>query len=438
MSGTSSYWRPQFKRHGWKIITVTGNAKERGFQHGAILSKELVNLAKVMSYALKNTYETTLEDYIALCNRVARPYFDKKACCKEWREELEGMVEGALSKGVIITVDFLFSWNMYLGIDPFYNSKLNPRKNAHRDHCSAFIATGDATSDGKIVLAHNTHTEFIWATFSNIVQYVRPTKGNSFVMQTAPGLLCSSTDWFVCESGIVGCETTIADTTYLPKFGKPYFCRIRECMQYATSLDDCVKMMREDNAGDYPGGWMFGDTNTNEIMLLEVAQTVAEPRRTKSGVFYGANFAHDSLIRDKQTTNELEIHDLNTSIGSRNVRLDWLLNKVYWGKIDADTAKKIIADHYDYYKNKTRKGARSICKHSELEPRKTNRPAKSPFGAIDGKVVDTDMAKQMTFWGRWGSSCGRKYHLSRRRKATHPYVPDFKGEPWTAIHALKN
>jgi hypothetical protein len=288
----------------------------------------------------------SLEEYIQLCQRVGGSYFFKRECCREWKEELEGMVEGALSNGVILTVEFLFSWNMYLGMSEYLES--SDTLAVHKsEHCSAFIATGDATKDGKIVMAHNTHCEFMWANFSNIVQHVKPEKGNSFIMQTAPGLICSSTDWFLCSSGIIGCETTIADTNYLPTFGKPYFCRIRECMQYAETLDDCVRMMREDNAGDYPCGWMFGDTNTNEIMLLEVAKTVAEPRRTKSGIFYGANFAHDLNIRDKETTNDQEIHNLSTSIGSRNSRLDWLLNKVYWGRIDAKNSKKIIADHFD-------------------------------------------------------------------------------------------
>ena len=423
--------KPVKNQNGWKIITVSGTAKERGFQHGSALSQELAKLVEVLSYDIKiQCADMSLEEYLKLCNKIARPYFDQRKCCAEWKEELEGMVDGALSKGVVITVDFLFGWNMYLGMDSFFSNI--PKK---LDHCSAFIATGDATKDGKIVMAHNTHCEFIWANFSNIIQRVNPAKGRPFIMQTAPGLLCSSTDWFVCSSGIIGCETTIADTTYTPSFGKPYFCRIRECMQYAESLDDCVRIMREDNAGDYPCGWMFGDTNTNEIMLLEVAKTVAEPRRTKSGVFYGANFAHDSAIRDKETENNLEIHNLSTSIGSRNVRLDWLLNKVYWGKLDSSNAKKVIADHYDPHKCQNRKGCRTICKHTELESEKTNRPAKYPFGAIDGKVVDSSMAKKLAFWGRWGSSCGRAFHLAKSRKKKHPHVPDLAKEPWTRISA---
>jgi hypothetical protein len=198
--------------------------------------------------------------------------------------------------------------------------------------------------------------------------------------------------------------------------------------------------MREDNAGDYPCGWMFGDINTNEIMLLEVAKTVAEPRRTTSGVFYGSNYAQDPFIRETQTTYGKTQPSLYRSDIARSNRLDWLLNKTYWGKIDANNAKRIISDHYDVYKEKMRMGSRSICKHVELEPDHTKkRPAKYPFGAFDGKVVTTDMVKKMQFLGRWGSSCGRKYVPSpAMTRKTRGFLPKLDSEPWVKLTVAKN
>jgi hypothetical protein len=424
--GTLKIYKCLHIQNGWKKITVSGNAFERGYQHGIQLYSELTELMKFFPEYMRDSHNMSLEEYINLSNKLARKEFDK---CEEWREELEGMVAGALSKGVITNVDFLFAWNMFLSINP---------ESFHSGHCSAFIATGDATKDGKIVMGHNTHCHFAFAPFQNIVQYVRPTKGNPFVMQTGPGLLCSCVDWFLCDSGIIGCETTIGNTNYLPNFksNKPYFCRIRECMQYAKCLDDCVRIMREDNAGDYPCGWMFGDLNTNEIMLLEVAKTVAEPRRTQSGAFYGSNYAQDQFIRETQTTHGKAPPDLELSSIARSTRLDWLLNNTYWGKLDTRTAKLVISDHYDVYKNKMQMGPRSICKHLEHEPRQDKRPANYPFGAVDGKVVDSKMAKKLAFYGRWGSSCGRVYKPSRTFKRKFPYVPSFRNEPWTVIRTI--
>ena len=414
---------------GWKVICVEGDAKTRGFMHGAILANELKLLLEVFPFELRKQ-NIDMDEYTNLCNRVAKSAFDKK--CSEWREELEGMVEGAISKGVVVSVDFLFGWNMYLSIGE-HLKKYKRTRNSSADRCCAFIATGDATKDGRLVMAHNTHCEFTFAQFYNVIQYTKPSRGSGhgFIMQTCPGLLCSSADWFLCESGIIGCETTIANINYVPLFGTPYFCRIRECMQYAKTLDDCERIMREDNAGDYPCAWLFGDSNTNEIMMLEVAKTVTT-RRTASGVFYGANFAHDKSIRENETANDCDFLDSKSSIRNRAERLDWLLNKVHWGNLDASTAKLIISDHYDNYARKIRKGTRSICKHDELESGKA-RAVRYPFGAIDGKVVTSKMAESLSFWGRWGSSCGRTYVASKRTKRAIPYLPRFRNEPWTVL-----
>lgn len=416
-------------KHGWKTIFVEGDAKLRGFAHGSVLSEDLKKLLEVFPCALKRRFNITLEEYIALCKKRAWAPFAKK--CDEWREELEGMVEGALSRGVIVSVDFLFGWNMYLSIysELDKDKKKDSLKKDASLRCSAFIAVGDATKNGDIVMAHNTHCDFVLAQFFNIVQHTKPSKGHPFVMQTAPGLLCSAVDWFLCGSGIIGCETTIANITYAPTYGTPYFCRIRKCMQYAKTLDECEQIMREDNAGDYPCGWLLGDINTNEIMLLEVAKTVAS-RRTTSGVFYGSNFVHDGHIRTKETTNDHDFKDAESSIRCRGERLDWLLNKTYWGKIDASIAKRIISDHYDTHKKTSRKGSRGICKHLEADKVK---PLKNQFGAIDGKVTTSALAKRLAFWGRWGSSCGRVYAPSRTLKRRIPYLPHFRGEPWTWI-----
>ena len=86
-----------------------------------------------------------------------------------------------------------------------------------------------------------------------------------------------------------------------PEFGLPYFCRIRECTQYGDSLEDYKRIMMRDNAGDYACGWLFGDTKSGEIMLLELGLHQVGCERTKNGVFYGSNGVHDDRLRDAET-----------------------------------------------------------------------------------------------------------------------------------------
>jgi hypothetical protein len=102
-------------------------------------------------------------------------------------------------------------------------------------------------------------------------------------------------------------------------------------------------------------------------------------------------------------------------------------------------ARKIIADHYDPYLGKTHRGLRGICKHSELEPHKNRRAPFYPHGAIDAKVVDSRMAKQMSFWAKFGASCNRVFRVEEYLES-HPeyeewreYLVDFPNEAWSSV-----
>ena len=81
--------------------------------------------------------------------------------------------------------------------------------------------------------------------------------------------------------------------------------------------------------------------------------------------------------------------------------------KEHKGKIDVEAAKRMLADHYDMYLEKEAAGSRTICGHYELDDGSVpgSRAAYLPAGAIDGKVVDSDMAEAWKFQAKWGSSC---------------------------------
>ena len=369
------------------------------------------------------------DDYPAfqsICKNHIHPVL--RAHYPEYETELRGMVAGANHHGIRITLEFLVEWNSLLSVDGALPSSKH-KSSKRRERCSAFIATGSATQHGDIVMAHNTHFAYSFAPFSHIVQYMTPANGHAFCMQTLPGLLCSSVDWFITGAGIVGCESTIADTTYTPDFTQhPYFCRIRQAMQYASSLDQYVETMTHSNAGDYPCAWLFGDIHTGEIMLLELGLRTRNMERKKNGVFYTANRAIGRDILSKETDDSHRAEP-TTSSGARMIRLRELLTQTYHGKIDAAIAKRILADHYDVSLQKIHKGPRSICRHMECSSEAFGtHPPKDAYGTIDGKVVTTAMAKKMRFWGRQGSSCGGGDSRKECNDAVHP--PIF---PWTLL-----
>ena len=426
---------------GWKVIELRGDAFERGRQHGSQLSAELGYLKRVFPNLIRRYYKVKFAEYMAKCAHMLPLHtFSKK--WPEWTRELEGMVEGAKSQGVIIHLDFLLAWNLYLSMDPYFEHGPCKSNQGHQ-RCSAFIATGQATKDRKIVMGHNTHCGFDEASLSNIISYVYPDKGHAFMMQTMPGLIASSTDWFISASGMMGCESTIGNFTEVPDLAKtPYFCRIRECMQYGATMDDYLRIMQASNAGDYACGWLFGDVNTGEIAILELGKTHAAVERTFSGFYVGTNWVNNEELRRTETTETPSTKHGVDGAFLRNQRLTYLLKTKYWGKLDATSAKKVLADHFGIDsgegQGKSQGSGYSICRHLELEPNvMSGHTAYEPYGAIDGKVTTSKLAKRLGFWGRWGSSCGRTFRMEEHVKK-HPqyqsmmeWVQNFSAKPWT-------
>src|SRR5947209_18628831 len=78
------------------------------------------------------------------------------------------------------------------------------------DHCSAFVATGSYTKDGRVVIAHNNWTSYSSGERWNIIFEIVPAKGNRIVMDGAAGLIHSGDDFGINSAGMMITETTIS------------------------------------------------------------------------------------------------------------------------------------------------------------------------------------------------------------------------------------
>jgi hypothetical protein len=116
--------------------------------------------------------------------------------------------------------------------------------------------------------------------------------------------------------------------------------------------------------------------------------------------------------------------------------------KEYTGKIDVKLAKVFEADHYDTYLKKNNPGGRTLCGHWEIDAQPFGPEVPyHPEGTLDGKVVDSNMAKQMSFVARWGSACGKAFD-GEKFVEEHPQYDWLKGmlqsrpsQPWTTFKA---
>ena len=233
-----------YEKNGWKYISIKGKPKERGYAYGYLCANEFKEIQKILVFLIMESYGQTWDFFIEKVSdgfkKMTQDDFP------EFYEEMEGITDGCNANGCKTTIDEIITWNFYMSI-PYWYSVISDsrtgRQGGSGDKCSAFMAVGDWTEDGKIVCAHNSFADFIDGQFSNIVLDLNPDKGHRFIMQTSPCWIWSGSDFFVTAKGIIGTETTIGGFyPYEKKYPIGY--RIRKAMQYGNTLDDYVKYLQ--------------------------------------------------------------------------------------------------------------------------------------------------------------------------------------------------
>jgi len=433
-----------YDQDGWKYISVKGEPKERGYAYGYLCADDFKKIQEMLHYYMPESYGKSWDYFIEEVCMDFKEYTQKEF--NELYLEMEGITEGLNDAGCKTSLDEILTWNFYMSIPYWFSTRSENhvgKEGGAKDRCSAFIAVGeDWTTDGKIVCAHNSFTDYIDGQWSKIILDLNPVDGCRFIMQTSAAMIWSGTDFFVTANGIIGTETTIGG--FMPYERKaPIGYRIREAMQYGKTLDDYVEMLLKENSGDYANSWLFGDINTNEILRIELGLKYHSIERTKNGYFIGFNSTYDPYIRNLECNNS-GFYDIRRHQGARYVRLTELMDENK-GKLNVDVAKKMIADHYDVYLHKEDNPcSRTVCSHYDLDAREymsqADRPKPfSPHGAVDGSVVDSNLAKEMKMVMRYGNSCGIpfvakdffKKHIQWRN--FEPYVFDRLTQPWTTF-----
>ena len=424
--------------NGWIFLHVEGKPFARGFQHGYLLAKEIAESLRVEKHM---TWWDTGKEWPFFVEQTLKMFAPKIE--PEFREEMEGIAAGARKAGTGVSYGDIVLLNASSEIMGYwYPSATKEGGQAPKTGgCSAFIATGKATADGHLVMAHNTWTEYVTCS-SNVVIDLLPEKGYRILMQAFPAGIHSGTDFFVCSSGLVGTETTIDSFKGFDPAGIPEFIRIRRAMQYAANLDECLKFLIDGNNGGYANTWLLGDAHTNEIARLELGLKFHSVERTRDGFYCGSNITENIPLLRQETDSEFD--NIKYSNIARRVR--WLeLFDAWMGKVDAERAKLMLADHYDVYAGKESPGDRTLCGHGDLAPDPAGVPGDSwakpyfPGGALDGKVVDAKMALDMSFWGKWGSSCDIPFDADKFLKAHRQYghlagyLKSRPTEPWTVF-----
>jgi hypothetical protein len=119
------------------------------------------------------------------------------------------------------------------------------------EHCSAFVAVGSSTRDGKVVIAHNNWTEYKDGSRWNIIFDIAPSEGYRILMEGMPGLVHSGDDFGVNSAGLAITETTIGHFTGFDPKGIPEFERAHDGYFVGSNFPANPELIR-DEASDYP------------------------------------------------------------------------------------------------------------------------------------------------------------------------------------------
>jgi len=426
--------------NGWTYVHLEGAPAEIGYQHGYLLAPEIRDAQRVIALELAHDTKRSWTFFRDAGKNELWPHIEP-----QYREELEGIAAGLRAHGVKLDVWDVVALNAFLEWNPYYikwyekkNKKPQLAMLTAPEHCSAFVATGAYTKDGRVVIGHNAWTGYLDGERWTMIFDIAPASGHRILMDGFPGLIHSADDFGVNAAGILITETTITRFHGWNPDGIPEFVRARKAMQYSTSIDEFARWMKEGNNGGYANNWLVADRKTNEIASLELGLKNVNLRRTKDGYFVGSNFPVDEKLTAEET--EFDTKDMGQSATARRIRWEQLMEENK-GRIDVAAGQRFLADHYDSFTKKEDPNERTLCGHIDLSPRGSEpwQPRYGIAGAVQNKVADAAMAERMSFTAAVGHACGLHFRAASHLKSHAEFawqkelLHDMESRPWTTF-----
>jgi hypothetical protein len=437
-----AYRRPI--QNGWIFVHLQGTPRQIGFQHGSLLSPEIEDAFQVIKLELTRENYRDWQFFRDAAKNILWPHVEP-----EYQDELQGITEAVNGKGVKMDLWDIVAMNAFTEL-PYYANWLKKeaiptsasKPAAPAERCSAFVATGSYTKDGKIVIGHNAWTSYLDGERWNIIFDIVPEKGYRILMDGFPGLIHSADDFGMNSAGILITETTITGFRGWNSNAVPEFVRARKAMQYSASIDDFARIMKTGNNGGYANNWLIADRNNNEIASLELGLKNVTLLRAKDAYYCGANFPVNENLLKQET--DFRADDPGLSPNARRVRWEQLMAE-YKGRIDVAAGQRFLSDHWDTFEKKEDPNERTLCGHVDLSPR--GMPDwQEPYGAagaVQAKVADASMAERMSFTAAMGHPCGIDFkaapHLRRYPQFNweKDYLRDLDSHPWTLFSIAK-
>ena len=291
------------ERNGWIFVHLEGAPGQIGYQHGYLLAPEIQDAFKVVSteavtHDEQRTGSSSARRRAKSCGR---------ASTEEYREELNGIAEGLQARGAKLGPGDVVALNALgragLTTTRWLRQAATPSRPAVRPRPSTAAPSWPPAATPKTAASSSRTTTgraTPRASAGTSSSTSSPPPGTASSWTAWPGLIHSGDDFGVNAAGILITETTISRFNGFDPNGIPEFVRARKAMQYAASIDDFARIMKEGNNGGYANDWLVADRKTNEIASLELGLKNVTLERTEDGYFVGANFPiNPKLVRGR-------------------------------------------------------------------------------------------------------------------------------------------
>ncbi|AIE85144.1 C45 family autoproteolytic acyltransferase/hydolase [Fimbriimonas ginsengisoli] len=399
---------------GWIQLHLKGKPRDIGYQYGTLLAAEIDDAQRAQRSEISGKYDW---DWYRV---TAKKLFWSKVD-PEYQQEMEGQAEGLKAKGYNIDVWDVLAYNANIEIGGYYIPTLREketgvRQSGAKESCSAFVATGSYTKDGRPVLGHNLWWSYLMGERANVILDIQPEKGEPFKMDAFCGMIHSGTDYAINAAGIGFCETTISGFAGFDPSGIPEFVRMRKAIQYSKSLDDVARIFKTGNNGGYANTWLIVDLNANTIGKLELGLKNVNLATTADGYYVGSNFPENPKLIAQEIPGGWDADPKSNGCEARRLRWNTLLTENR-GKIDAELGKAFLADTYDQTTGKKGGNDNTLCGKGEFG------------GATNTKVADGGLLSKQSFWARMGVSDGSEKHFASKGGFLH----DIKSQPWILV-----
>ena len=105
----------RFERGGWIYVHLEGTPAEIGYQHGVLLAPEIADALN--AYRIGATHQTkrNWEFFRKTSREVLWPHIEQ-----EYREELQGIVDGLHAKGVEADLEDVVALNAFMEVPGYY------------------------------------------------------------------------------------------------------------------------------------------------------------------------------------------------------------------------------------------------------------------------------------------------------------------------------